>query len=584
VSRAGAREAGPPLRLLGAALAAATAARPDAPAVVEVGTHGDRSWSWRQLTDATAAARAELHQLGVGPGDTVAYQLANRLEFVALTLAIVEQGATCMPLMPIFRERELEFMLAEAQPRVLYVPDTFRGHDHLGMARGIAPHVAALAEIVAIPDEARGAGWSTSASSVGVVSQTSPTATDATDTTATDAADTTATGTTATDTTATDATATTDTRATATATSQATPDQLVDLLFTSGSTGEPKGALHRHDRLMTAAARHQNHFGLTREDVIFCPAPLAHQTGFLYGMWLALTLGATLVVQEIWDGATGFEAIQRHNVSFVQVATPFLADLVAEAEQRHATPDSLKVFVATGAAVPRELARRARTVLGADVGGGFGSTETCMAAAFVPGTDPDRAAETDGRAMAGVSLRVVDDAGHPLPPGSEGNFEIATDMRFSGYLNRPELTAAALTADGFYRTGDLARIDADGYLRITGRVKDQVNRGGEKVPVGEVEQLMYGIPGVAEVAIVAMPDPRLVERACAFVVLEASREELELAEVQDHLAGARLAKPYWPERIEVVEALPRTPSGKIQKFVLREQAAALVQEDKVVTR
>ena len=154
------------------------------------------------------------------------------------------------------------------------------------------------------------------------------------------------------------------------------------------------------------------------------------------------------------------------------------------------------------------------------------------------------------------------------------------DTLFSGYLNRPDLTAAALTEDGFYRTGDLAQIDATGYLRITGRVKDVINRGGEKVPVAEVEQLMYEIPGVEEVAIVAMPDPRLVERACAFVVLGPHRE-LELDEVRDHLDAARLSKPYWPERIEVVGALPRTPSGKIKKFVLREQAAALVGKDKV---
>jgi 3-phosphoshikimate 1-carboxyvinyltransferase len=365
--------------------------------------------------------------------------------------------------------------------------------------------------------------------------------------------------------------------------SRATPEQHVDLLFTSGTSGEPKGALHRHDALMRATARHQRHFGLTDRDVIFCPAPLAHQTGFLYGMWLALSLGATLVVQEIWDRHQGYGAIQRHGVSFVQVATPFLADLVAVAEQGNPAPPSLRLFVATGAAVPRELARRARAVLGADVGGGFGSTETCMAAAFVPGEDPDAAAQTDGRAMPGVTLRVVDDAGHPLPPNTEGHFEIATDTLFSGYLNRPELTRQALTPDGFYRTGDLAQIDASGSLRITGRVKDVINRGGEKVPVAEVEQLLYELPDVQEVAIVAMPDPRLVERACAFVVLHADAD-LDLAAVQEHLDARRLAKPYWPERIEVVDELPKTPSGKIKKFVLREQAAALVQDDKVVSQ
>ncbi len=528
------------VELLPQRVARHTAERPQDRAVVEVSSHGDREWSWAQLTAATHTARQELIGLGVGPGEIVAYQLANRLEFVALTLAIIELGGTCMPLMPIFREHELEFMLAQAQPRVLYVPDSFRGHDHLTMARELAAQLPALEHVIAVPDAER------SVPSLGQVppavtgdGPTSPTAT------------------------------------------ASTPDQLVDLLFTSGTSGEPKGALHRHDRLMAAVSRHITHFGLTDHDVIFCPAPLAHQTGFLYGMWLSLSLGAPLVVQETWAGAPGFDAIQRYGVSFVQVATPFLADLVAVAEERAQTPESLNIFVATGAAVPRELARRARSVLGADVGGGFGSTETCMAAAFTPGEDPDTAWQTDGAPMPGVTLRVTDDVGQVLGPDTEGNFEIGTSTLFSGYLNRPDLTAAAMTTDGFYRTGDLAVLGADGYLRITGRVKDVINRGGEKVPVAEVEQLIYELPGVREVAIVAMPDPRLVERACAFVVLEPG-QELDLFDVREHLDARRLSKPYWPERIEVVDELPKTPSGKIKKFVLREQAAALVQ-DKVVS-
>ena len=176
-------------------------------------------------------------------------------------------------------------------------------------------------------------------------------------------------------------------------------------------------------------------------------------------------------------------------------------------------------------------------------------------------------------ALANVSLRVVDDDGRELPPGTEGNFEIGTDTLFAGYLNRPADTAAALTEDGWYRPGDLATIDADGYLRITGRVKDVINRGGEKVPVAEIEQLLYEHPAVAEVAIVAMPDERLGERACAFVVLGATRDAgLELRGDAGVSGQRRVAKPYWPERLELVSELPRTPSGKIQKFVLRDQA------------
>jgi 3-phosphoshikimate 1-carboxyvinyltransferase len=229
------------------------------------------------------------------------------------------------------------------------------------------------------------------------------------------------------------------------------------------------------------------------------------------------------------------------------------------------------MFVATGAAIPRQLARSARLVLGAEVGGAWGTTESCLGSAFKPGDPPERAWQTDGHALDGVTLRVVDDSGTVLPAGPAGNFEVKTEWLFEGYLNRPQATAEALTADGFYRTGDLARIDADGYVRITGRVKDVINRGGEKVPVAEIEQLLYAHPAVAEVAIVAMPDDRLGERACAFVVLTPG-STVDLDAVRAHLDSHRVSKTYWPERLELVDALPRTPSGKIRKYVLRELA------------
>jgi 3-phosphoshikimate 1-carboxyvinyltransferase len=209
------------------------------------------------------------------------------------------------------------------------------------------------------------------------------------------------------------------------------------------------------------------------------------------------------------------------------------------------------------------------------VGGAWGTTESCLGCAFAPGDPPERAWGTDGRALDGVTLRVVDDDGHGLAVGEEGNFEVHTDCLFEGYLNRPELTAEVITPDGWYRTGDLARIDDAGYVRITGRVKDVINRGGEKVPVAEIEQLLHAHPAVREVAIVAMPDERLGERACAFVV-PAGATGLGFEAMLEYLDARRVAKPYWPERLELVDALPRTPSGKIQKFLLRAQARELV--------
>ncbi len=505
--------------------------RPTATAVYEFSPAREqpRELTWAELDAGADRTATALLELGVAPGDAVSYQLPNRLEFITISLATLRIGAVCEPLMPIFRERELHFMLRQSAARVLVVPDCFRGHDHHAMARGLQAALTDLEHVIVVGDhnplERRLAGAEADADAI--------------------------------------------------AARRPTGDRTAQLLFTSGSTGEPKGVLHPHATLSAAADQHIRHFGLDQDDVIYVPSPLAHQTGFLYGMWIALTLGVPQVLQESWDPNLGFDAMKRTGVTFVQASTPFLADLVAIARARRQTAARLRTFVATGAAIPRDLAREARNVLGADVGGAFGTTESCLGTAFAPGDDPELAWSTDGRALSGVALRIVDDVGLALPAGAEGHFEVLTPCTFTGYLNRPQLTEAALTADGWYRTGDLARIDADGYLRITGRVKDVINRGGEKVPVAEIEQLLYLHPAVREVAIVAMPDERLGERACAFVVLGRGGE-LDLTAMREYLDAERVAKTYWPERLELVDSLPHTPSGKVQKFVLRELAAGFV--------
>jgi 3-phosphoshikimate 1-carboxyvinyltransferase len=513
--------------------------RPDARAVVAVDADGGaRELTWAQLRAGVDRAATALLGLGVRPGESVAFQLPNRLEFVTIALAALRAGAVCEPLMPIFRERELDFMVREAGARVLLVPDRFRGRDYAGMALSLRLAVPTLDHVVVLDTShhARHLGHSSYSHLLTIAEP--------------DRAD--------------------------LDSLRPAPDDIAQLLFTSGTSGQPKGVLHSHEVLTRAADAHIGHFGLGADDVIYVPSPLAHQTGFLYGMWIALRLGAVQVLQEVWDPAVGLEAMSVFGVTFVQAATPFLADLVALARQEERAT-ALRTFVATGAAIPRELAREAREVLGADVGGAWGTTETCLGTAFVPGDPPERAWGTDGRALKGTALRIVDDEGQPLPAGVEGNFEVHSGAVFKGYLNRPDLYREALTDDGFYRTGDLATIDPEGYVRITGRVKDLINRGGEKIPVAEIEQLLYAHPAISEVAIVAMPDERLGERACAFAVLNPGHE-FDFQTLVSYLDGQRVAKTYWPERLELLEELPRTPSGKIQKYVLREFASEFALE------
>ena len=349
------------------------------------------------------------------------------------------------------------------------------------------------------------------------------------------------------------------------------PEAIAQLLFTSGTSGEPKGVLHRNDVLMRAAAMEIEHLELGAEDRIFVPSPLAHQTGFLYGMWLALLMGVPQIVQPVWNASRALRALNDWDGTFVQAATPFLADLVAAVEAGERAPAALRIFVATGAAVPRGLAERATRVLGSAVCGAWGTTESCLGSLAAPTDEPAKVWGTDGRALRGIHLRITDADGRTLPAGQEGNFEVQSPTMFVGYADHPNWTAAAFTADGWFRTGDLAVIDESGYIRITGRVRDVINRGGEKIPVAEMEQLLSDHPAIAEIAIVAMPDARLGERACAFVVLRGGAQ-LDFDRMQHYLYACQAAKHYWPERLEIVTELPRTPSGKVQKYLLRERA------------
>lgn len=552
--------------LLTEAVAATRAAEPDAPAVLEADGHALTSLTWRELGEEADKVSALLLEMGVRRGEPVAVQLPNWSEFVAIALGIMQVGAVVTPIMPVFGPRETSMTLSRSRARVVFLPNYFRGRQPvvellatIGEAKARGRRLSVEHVVVLRSENRHGADSSV---------EIPPIPNDAVE-----------------DASATDwnwryydaalAAVTVDKDVL----TRVAPrlDDYCQLLFTSGTTGEPKGVQHTYRSLGLATAMEVRHLGLTHDDRIYVPSPLAHQTGFLYGMLLAWRLGVAVVIQPIWDGRVALErAFREGRATFVQAATPFLSDLLTLVEAGTPAPSSLRIFVATGAAVPRALSQRATEVLGTRVLGAFGTTETCLGT--LAGTDdkPEDAWGSDGRALFGVDVRIVDDQGQPVEAGVEGNYELRSPTVFDGYLDRFDLTSDVFTDDGWYRTGDLAYLDKAGFLHITGRVKDVINRGGEKIPVVEIENLLYQHPKVTDVAIVAMPDPRLGERACAFVVPAADGSPLTLAEVQDYLGRAGTSKYYWPERIEHIDALPRNVVGKIQKNLLREQAAALV--------
>jgi cyclohexanecarboxylate-CoA ligase len=504
---------------------------PDKAAIVAVQseTGNEARLTYREIRRLSDILALRLVALGVGRGDVVSFQLPNWWEFSVLHLACLKIGAISNPLMIIFRERELRFMLSLAETKVLVVPASFRGFDYAGMASNLREQLPTLRHVFVVGGKGEAAFETLLSAKDGKESTQSR------------------------------------------AERRLSPDDIIQLLYTSGTTGEPKGVMHTSNTMLSNLVPFAERLHLGANDVIHMPSPMAHQLGFMYGLVLPVMLGATAVLQDIFEAQGMAGQIAREGVTFTMGATPFLNDLSEYVERSRASTASLRVFVSAGAPIPRALVSKARQALGAAIISAWGMSENGAVTTTRPEDPEEKTTTTDGYALEGMEVRVVDPKGSIVSFGNEGQLQVRGCSNFVGYLKRPELDNT--DADGWFDTGDLARMDADGYIRIAGRSKDIIIRGGENIPVVEVEGLLFKHSAIAAVAIVGFPDARLGERACAFVVLREGAS-LSFDEMVGYLKAQKMAQQYIPERLEVVDVLPRTPSGKIQKFKLREKARA----------
>lgn len=512
-------------------LDAAVSRFPDKIAItaLEVDSGRQTSCSYRQLNRMSKRVAAGLASMDVREGDVVSMQLPNCIEFVIVHLACLRLGAITNPLMPFLRRRELVFMLGLAESKLLVVPRRFRGFDYPGMVDEMRRDLPGLFECLVLggedsndfSDRLLRRRWEEEQGNENLKGY------------------------------------------------RPNPDAVIQVLYTSGTTGEPKGVMHTSNTMLSSVPYFCERLGLSCDDVVLMASPLAHQTGFIYGMVVAIALGAKLVLQDIWSGEVAARLIQDEGVTYTMASTPFLNDLAEESGRKRWNLDSLRVFLSAGAPIPRVLVRSARERLGAVVLSGWGMTENGAVTTTTLEDPEDKSAETDGRAFESMELRVVNEKGGVVASGIEGRLQVRGAGNFVGYLKRPELYD--VDRDGWFETGDLARMDDAGYIRITGRTKDIIIRGGENVPVVEIENVLYRHPAVREVAIVGAPDSRLGERACAFVVVRDGKA-FDFEEMQMFLRREQVAQQYFPERLRIVEEMPRTASGKIQKFRLREIA------------
>jgi cyclohexanecarboxylate-CoA ligase len=487
--------------------------------------------TYRELGNLVDRAASSLNRLGVGPRDVVTVQLPNWWEFVVTALACSKIGAVFNPVMPILRERELLYVLNFCESKVFIVPKVYRGFDYAAMAEGMRGELHHLEHLIVVD----GDGDSSFERSIlsaepGGQSAKSPGLPPAVG-----------------------------------------PDDMAVVMFTSGTTGEPKGVIHTSNSLVGCTKALTQRFGLHDNEVLLVASPVAHMTGYAAVVLLSIYLGGTMVLQDIWEPKHGVSLMVREGVTYTAASTPFLNDICDIVAAGAPRPASLRSFLCAGATIPPVLIERAARDVGIHACSLWGMTESLASTL----TEPSRAAEksptTDGRPLEGMEVRIVDFDGKPVPTGQSGRLLVRGCQMFTGYYKRPELQT--FDAQGWFDSGDLAYMDDEGYIRISGRVKDVLIRGGENVPVVEIENLLYKHPAVAAVAVVGYPDVRLGERGCAFIVPKPGNT-IDLAAMQAYLAECKMAKQFWPERVELVADLPRTASGKIQKFKLKEVAVA----------
>jgi cyclohexanecarboxylate-CoA ligase len=498
---------------------------------VQVDSNQRTSLTYREMAALADRIAIGLTRLGVGPNDVVSCQLPNTWHFTLTYLACARIGAVMNPLMHIFREHELSFMLKHAASKVVIVPKAFRGFDFEAMLTGLQPSLPALQHVITVggsgPDSFEALlttpCWEEMPEASAVLERHRP-----------------------------------------------GPDDVMQLIYTSGTTGEPKGVMHTANTLMANIVPYAERLHLGSEDVVLMASPMAHQTGFMYGLMMPIMLQASAVLQDVWEPAMAVRLIRECGVSFTMASTPFLSDLARTVAERGEAVPTLRTFVCAGAPIPGPLVERARQAMGTKIISAWGMSENGAVTLTAPEDDDERSVSSDGFPLPGVELKVVDGAGEALPPGTPGQLLLRSCSNFGGYLQRPQFNAT--DADGWFDTGDQARVDARGYVRITGRSKDVIIRGGENIPVVEIETMLYRHPAIATAVIVAYPDERLGERACAIVVPRPGAS-VDLASVVSFLKEQKIAIQYIPEKLIVRDALPTTPTGKIQKFKLRAMLA-----------
>ncbi|MFN3006914.1 AMP-binding protein [Mycolicibacterium wolinskyi] len=516
-------------RTIRSLLSDAAAAHPDRVALVGHRTHGDKvTRTYREFDRNANHVASVLASLGVQAGDAVVVMLPNWVEYPEFIFGINEIGAIYAGIPVAYGEQQAAAILRRSKAKVLVIPRRWRSNEHLELSRRLRAEIPTLRHVIVLDDDGSDlqAGESRWADHSDVPAREFP------------APD---------------------------------PDRICYLGFTSGTTGEPKGAMHSHNTLVYAVRRQAEHVGpkLFGDPMVHLVAsPMGHHTGFAWGGVLTVLLAGTAVHVDRWEPEWGTRVIREEGVTAFFGAPTFLQDMVRT--DLAGDPDCpLRCLVIAGAPVPRNLPAQAGEALGAYICPAWGLTECSIMSSCTP-HEPEAIQRTDGSIFAGSEVKVVDENGDSVPAGVVGDLLMRGPGVVYGYYDRPDATRDAYLPDLWFKTGDRADLDENGWLRLRGRSKDIIIRGGENIPVTDVESVIFDHPDVLNAAVIGIPDDRLGERVCAVLVVKPGRPELTVQTLSDYLLAQGLSKHYLPEKVVHLDELPMTPSGKIQKFKLRE--------------
>jgi cyclohexanecarboxylate-CoA ligase len=352
--------------------------------------------------------------------------------------------------------------------------------------------------------------------------------------------------------------------------SDSSPDDGFLIVYTSGTTSRPKGCFHTFNTVRASANAISKALEYTEQDVQFGPSPVSHSTGLVTSVVMPLSAGAKSYLMEAWDPEEGLRRIEQYGCTAAVTATPFLQMLMTAYDPAKHDASSLRLWVCAGSPIPGAIVERSRELLsGCQTLSLYGRSENFLTTMCKVSDLADRAVTSDGSAIEGAEVKIVGVDGLEVPRGEEGDIAYRGPSHMIEYFNDDEQTAALFTPEGFSRSGDLGRMDAEGYVRVTGRLKDIIIRGGMNISAREIEDHLLRHPAIANVAVVGMPDERLGEKACAYVVLAEPAAELTLADITAYLCERKLATQKLPERLEIVSAMPMTATGKVQKHILR---------------